>query len=92
MIPLYDIELSQLYKVAYAINPIDRKSVFFFFHSPFAFQTRQFVSIECFHSCGQHLCKFIGTKESVYIRRERIRRIASANGELHILQLRNCMQ
>ena len=21
--------------------------------------------IECFHSCGQHLCKFIGTKESV---------------------------
>ena len=69
MIPLYDIELSQLYKVAYAINPIDRKSAFFF-HSPFAFQTRQFVSIECFHSRGQHLCKFIGTKESVYIRKE----------------------
>ena len=25
---------------------------------------------ECFHSRGQHLCKFIGTKESVYIRKE----------------------
>ena len=27
-------------------------------------------SIERFHSCGQHLCKFIGTKESVYIKKE----------------------
>ena len=27
-------------------------------------------SIMCFHSRGQHLCKFIGTKESVYIRKE----------------------
>ena len=27
-------------------------------------------TIECFHSRGQHLCKFIGTKESVYIRKE----------------------
>ena len=27
-------------------------------------------SIECFHSRDQHLCKFIGTKESVYIRKE----------------------
>ena len=26
--------------------------------------------IECFHSRGQHLCKFIGTKESVYVRKE----------------------
>ena len=26
--------------------------------------------ILCFHSRGQHLCKFIGTKESVYIRKE----------------------
>ena len=26
--------------------------------------------IECFHSRRQHLCKFIGTKESVYIRKE----------------------
>ena len=26
--------------------------------------------IECFHSRGQHLCKFLGTKESVYIRKE----------------------
>ena len=25
---------------------------------------------ECFHSRGQHLCKFIGTKESVSIRKE----------------------
>ena len=25
-------------------------------------------SVECFHSRGQHLCKFIGTKESIYIR------------------------
>ena len=27
-------------------------------------------SIERFHSRGQYLCKFIGTKESVYIRKE----------------------
>ena len=26
--------------------------------------------IECFHSRGQHICKFIGTKESVCIRKE----------------------
>ena len=26
--------------------------------------------IECFHSRGQHLCKFIGTKESVCISKE----------------------
>ena len=26
--------------------------------------------ILCFHSRGQHLCKLIGTKESVYIRKE----------------------
>ena len=29
-----------------------------------------FFAIECFHSRGQHLCKFIGTKESVCIRKE----------------------
>ena len=28
------------------------------------------VPIECSHSRGQHLCKFIGTKESVSIRKE----------------------
>ena len=27
-------------------------------------------TIECFHSRGQHLCKFIGTKENVCIRKE----------------------
>ena len=26
--------------------------------------------MERFHLCGQHLCKFIGTKESVNIRKE----------------------
>ena len=26
--------------------------------------------LESFHSLGQHLCKFIGTKESIYIRKE----------------------
>ena len=31
---------------------------------------RSNVLIECFHSRDQHLCKFIGTKESVYIRKE----------------------
>ena len=31
---------------------------------------RIFFLIECFHSCGQHLCKFIGTTESVCIRKE----------------------
>ena len=29
-----------------------------------------FALIESFHSRGQHICKFIGTKESVYIRKE----------------------
>ena len=28
------------------------------------------TAIECFHSRGQHLCKFIGTKDSVCIRKE----------------------
>ena len=28
------------------------------------------LPILCFHSRGQHLCKFIGTEESVYIRKE----------------------
>ena len=28
------------------------------------------LKIVCFHSRGQHLCKFIGTKESVCIRKE----------------------
>ena len=28
------------------------------------------IIIECFHARGQHLCKFIGTKESVCIRKE----------------------
>ena len=28
------------------------------------------TSIECFHSRGQHLCKFVVTKESVCIRKE----------------------
>ena len=28
------------------------------------------LQIQRFHSRGQHLCKFIGTKESVYIRKE----------------------
>ena len=27
-------------------------------------------NIQCFHSRGQHLCKLIGTKESVCIRKE----------------------
>ena len=27
-------------------------------------------AIECLNSRGQHLCKFIGTKKSVYIRKE----------------------
>ena len=27
-------------------------------------------AIECFHSRGQHICKFIGTKESVCMRKE----------------------
>ena len=31
---------------------------------------RKFVRIDRFHSRGQQLCKFIGTKESFYIRKE----------------------
>ena len=27
-------------------------------------------TIEYFHSCGQHLCKFTGTKGRVFIRKE----------------------
>ena len=30
----------------------------------------KWILIECFHSRGQHLCKFIGTKESVCIRKQ----------------------
>ena len=30
----------------------------------------RYLYIECFHSCGQHLCKFIETKESLSIRKE----------------------
>ena len=36
-------------------------------HSKTSTTRRQ--SIECFHSRGQHLCKFIGTKESVCIKK-----------------------
>ena len=36
----------------------------------FPAQGLEFEPIECFHSRGQHLCKFIGTKESVCIRKE----------------------
>ena len=28
------------------------------------------IFVECFHSHGQHLCKFIGTKERVWVRKE----------------------
>ena len=31
---------------------------------------RKLQTTECFHSRGQHLCKFVGTKESVCIRKE----------------------
>ena len=33
-------------------------------------QKKKAGEIECFHSRGQHLCKFIGTKESVCISKE----------------------
>ena len=33
-------------------------------------QFLQAYFIECFHSRGQHLCKFIGTRERVCIRKE----------------------
>ena len=32
--------------------------------------TTKFILIDRFHSRGQQLCKFIGTKESFYIRKE----------------------
>ena len=31
---------------------------------------RRYENHKCFHSRGQHLCRFIGTKESVYKRKE----------------------
>ena len=34
------------------------------------FKQIEIFCIECFHSRGQHICKFIGTKESVCIRKE----------------------
>ena len=34
------------------------------------FEIVGFDAILCFHSRGQHVCKFIGTKERVYIRKE----------------------
>ena len=37
---------------------------------PHLLTQRKMKSIEYFHSRGQHICKFIGTKESVYIRKE----------------------
>ena len=36
---------------------------------PFLVITGHKMSIECFHSRGQHLCKFIETKENVCIRK-----------------------
>ena len=42
----------------------------FFIEIPLASPLHFFPLIECFHSRGQHLCKFIETKESVCIRKE----------------------
>ena len=44
------------------LTPLDR--------GPPLHVNRPLDTIERFHSRGQHLCKFIGTKESVYIRKE----------------------
>ena len=38
--------------------------------SYFGVWRKSLIPIECFHSRGQRLCKFIGTKESVCIRKE----------------------
>ena len=44
---------------------------FFFFHWALKrWENAKFVSILCFASRDQHLCKFTGTKKSVYIRKE----------------------
>ena len=45
---------------------VNRKWAFFPFSKPLLYH----ICIECFHSRDQHLCKFIGTKESVCIRKE----------------------
>ena len=37
---------------------------------PYFFPINKLLFIERFHSRGHHLCKFIGTKESIYIREE----------------------
>ena len=47
---------------------LQKASVLATLHEPT--ELRRLRSIECFHSRGQHLCKFIGTKESVCIRKE----------------------
>ena len=36
----------------------------------FLFSYNLMKPLECFHLRGQHVCKFIGTKESVCIRKE----------------------
>ena len=49
----------------------DRLSLYHSWQILWPFRIRRWrLSIECFHSRGQHLCKFIGTKESVCIRKE----------------------
>ena len=48
----------------------DRKPNSNNFEHPHYFLVSIRAIIECFHSRGQHLCKFIGTKESVCIRKE----------------------
>ena len=46
-----------------------------------------YTCIECFHSCGQHLCEFIRTKESVCIRKEYTsRRISGRIREVNRLE------
>ena len=39
-------------------------------HWIYGLECERLGRIECFHSRRQHLCKFIGTKESVCIRKE----------------------
>ena len=67
----FDYRMNQTFQyVSGWVNLWDTIWMFFFHWTLKRWKNAKFVSILCFPSRGQHLCKFIGTKESVYIRKE----------------------
>ena len=65
----------ETYRFIYAHNILDRYYIIFIHYLRILTNKDMTTltgtaTIERFHSRGQHLCKFIGTKENVYIRKE----------------------